>query len=130
MKEKRKLPDEEKITGFFDSNTTIKGELTFRGSFRIDGFFEGKITSEATLIIGDEGRVKADIDVGTCIIRGEMIGTVKARERMEIHDKGKVTGTIITPRLMVEEGAFLEARCLTGEAANFSPEASLNQKIE
>lgn len=128
MKEKRKLPDEEKITGFFDSNTTMKGELSFRGSFRIDGYFEGKINSEAVLIIGDEAKVKAEIEVGICVIRGEMQGTVKAKEKIEIHDKGRVTGILITPRLMVEEGAFLEARCFTGEAANFKNELSLEQK--
>ncbi len=128
MKEKRKWPDEEKITGFFDSNTTMKGELSFRGSFRIDGYFEGKIASEAVLIIGDEGKVKADVDVGICIIRGEMQGTVRAKEKIEVHDKGRVTGTLITPRLMVEEGAFLEARCFTGEAANFKDELCLDQK--
>lgn len=122
MKEKKKLPDEDKITGFFDSNTVIKGELSFRGFFRIDGYFEGKISSEAVLIIGDEGKVKADIEVGTCIIRGELEGTLKAKEKIEIHDKGKVTGTIITPRLMVEEGALLQAHCLTGEAADFNAE--------
>ncbi len=122
MKEKKKLPDDGKIAGFFDSHTEIKGELTFRGSFRIDGYFEGKIFSETTLIIGDEGKIKAEVDVGTCIVRGEMRGTLKAREKIEIHERGRVIGTIITPRLQVEEGAFLEARCLAGEGVNFQIE--------
>lgn len=125
MKEKKRLPEEEKITGFFDSNTTIKGDLTFRGAFRVDGVFEGKIASEATLIIGDEGKVKAEVEVGTCIIRGEFHGTIKAREKIEIHDKGKAVGTIITPRLYVEEGAFLEAKCLAGEGVSSLNEAAL-----
>jgi cytoskeletal protein CcmA (bactofilin family) len=124
MKEKRKVMDEEKITGFFDSNTVIKGELSFRGAFRIDGHFEGKIFSEATLIIGDEGKVKADVEVANCIVRGELQGTLKAKEKIEIHDKGKVVGTLITPRLIVEEGAFLEARCLAGEGISSQAEGA------
>jgi hypothetical protein len=34
MKERKREFEEDKITGFFDKDTEIKGELSFKGSFR------------------------------------------------------------------------------------------------
>lgn len=113
MKEKRKDIDETKITGFYDKETEFKGDLRFKGSFRIDGRFKGKIDSESILIIGDNGRVDADVKVGYVIISGEIKGNIQAREKVEIHSSGRVIGTIVTPKLIVEEGAYLEANCQT-----------------
>jgi len=118
---KKKEVDENKITGYFDKDTEIKGEMVFRGSFRIDGHFKGTIESDSVLIIGDQGKVEADIKVGYCIINGEVKGTVKGTERVDIHGHGRVIGSVITPKLSVEEGAFLDANCQSGEQAALTP---------
>ena len=113
MKEKRREIDENKITGFFDKDTEIKGELNFKGSFRLDGNFKGKIDSESTLIIGENGKVDADIKAGHIIILGEIKGNVQAKEKVEIDSTGRVIGTITTPKLVIKEGAYIEANCQT-----------------
>ena len=113
MKDKKKEINEDKITGFFDKDTIIKGDLTFKGSFRIDGRFKGKIDSDSLLIIGEKGKVEADVKIGYIIINGEINGTIQAKDKVEINSQGRVTGTIITPKLIVEEGAYLEVNCQT-----------------
>ncbi len=113
MKERKREFEEDKITGFFDKDTEIKGELSFKGSFRIDGYFKGKVDSDSMLIIGDSGKVDADIKIGYMVIDGEVKGNIQASERVEIHSNGRVIGTITTPKLVVEEGAYLEATCQT-----------------
>jgi cytoskeletal protein CcmA (bactofilin family) len=115
MKDKPKETNDGKITGFFDKDTEFKGELSFKGSFRIDGNFKGTILSDSTLIIGDKGKVEADVKVGYILINGEIRGTIQATEKVEIHSQGRVFGTIISPKLVVEEGAYLEAACQTAE---------------
>lgn len=118
MKEKekiREIVDEHRLAGLIDQGTELKGELNFKGSFRIEGYFQGKIFSDSMLIVGEKGRVEADVRVGQLIINGEIRGNLQAKERVEIHNKGKVFGTIITPRLVVEEGAYLEASCQTSD---------------
>ena len=115
MKEKKREIDETKITGFFDKNTKIDGELEFKGSFRIDGYFKGKINSESILIIGENGKVEADIEIGNIIINGETKGNIHAKEKVEIHASGRVFGNIISPKLSIEEGAYLEANCQTSD---------------
>jgi len=113
MKEKKKEINEDKITGFFDKDTIIKGDLSFKGSFRIDGHFKGKIDSDSLLIIGEKGKVEADVKIGYIIINGEINGTIQAKDKVEINSQGRVIGTIITPKLIVEEGAYLEVNCQT-----------------
>jgi len=121
MKEKKQTLEETKITGFFDKNTKFTGDLEYRGSFRIDGRFKGKINSESSLIVGNNGKVEADVMIGSASISGEVKGTIQAKEKVEIHSSGKVFGSIITPKLIVEEGAFLEANCQTTDKIPQTP---------
>jgi cytoskeletal protein CcmA (bactofilin family) len=113
MKEKKREMEESKITGFFDKDTEIKGDLHFKGTFRVDGHFKGKVDSESILIIGDSGKVEADIKIGHLIVNGEIKGNIHASEKVEVNANGRVFGTIVSPKLVVEEGAYLEANCQT-----------------
>jgi len=114
-KERRREYDEQKITGFFDKDTEFKGDLSFKGSFRIDGYFKGTIVSDSMLVIGEQGKVEAEVRAGYVVINGEIKGTIRAEDKVEIHSRGRVFGAIITPKLIVEEGAYLEANCQAGE---------------
>lgn len=105
--------NESKLTGFFDDGTEIEGELKFKGSFRIDGYFKGKVQSEDMLIIGEQGRVEADVHVGFAVVNGEFHGEIKCDDKVEIHDRGRVYGTVMAPRLLISENAHLEATCET-----------------
>jgi len=123
--------DENKLTGFFDKDTEIKGDLSFEGSFRIDGRFIGKIDSESVLIVGDNGKVEADIKIGTIIISGEVKGTIQAKEKVEINASGRIIGTIITPKLAVEEGAYLEATCqITNQVSQPETEGKVEEVLQ
>ncbi|MCJ7579424.1 MAG: polymer-forming cytoskeletal protein [Candidatus Aminicenantes bacterium] len=113
MKEKDTHIESGKITGFFDKNTEIEGTLKFNGSFQIDGHFIGKIESNAVLVIGINGKVESEINIGVIIVNGEVKGNIRAKERVEIRSGGRVLGTITTPSLIVKEGAHLEAQCHT-----------------
>jgi cytoskeletal protein CcmA (bactofilin family) len=110
---KDKKIDEHKITGYFDDGSEFDGTLKFRGSFRIDGFFKGRIESDSMLIIGDKGKVEAEIVVNHVVISGECRGNIKAAECVEINSLARVYGTVTTPKLIVEEGAYLQASCQT-----------------
>jgi cytoskeletal protein CcmA (bactofilin family) len=120
-KDKKRESDEHRITGFFDKDTEFRGELTFKGSFRIDGRFKGSIVSDSMLVIGEQGVVEADVKVAYLVINGEIRGTMQAADKVEVHARARVFGTIITPKLVVEEGALIEAKCQTGEIPGSPP---------
>jgi len=100
-----------KVNGFIDRDTEMTGDIKFKDSFRIDGIFKGKIQSGNTLIIGEGGQIEADVDVANISVNGVVKGTLKASEKIEIYSLGRVTGEIITPKLIVEEGAFFQGSC-------------------
>ena len=112
MKDNKKI-DENKLSGFLDEGAELDGAMKFCGSFRIDGSFKGKIDADAVLIIGPKGKIEAEINVSHVIINGSFTGNIKAAEKVEINREGRVVGTILTPKLIVEEGAVLDAQCQT-----------------
>lgn len=56
--------------------TTIKGTLVSSGGLRIDGEFEGDITAEGKLVIGEKGFVKGNIICNDGEIEGKINGTL------------------------------------------------------
>ena len=72
------------VTGVLDKGSEFDGILSFEGAFRIGGVFRGKIFTDDILIIGEGASVDAEIEVGTLVLSGELKGSVKARERVEI----------------------------------------------
>lgn len=100
-----------KISGFIDRETEIIGDIKFKENFRIDGVFKGKILSGGGLIIGETGEVEADIEVISIAVNGRVKGSIKAKERIEIFAKGRVIGSVVSPKLVIEDGAFFQGSC-------------------
>jgi cytoskeletal protein CcmA (bactofilin family) len=96
------------VTGIIDQGCEFEGKLCFQGTVRIGGTFRGEIYTPDTLIIGEGARVYGTIEAGTVIINGEVNGTVKARNRVEIHHPAIFRGDILTPSLSVDEGVIFE----------------------
>jgi cytoskeletal protein CcmA (bactofilin family) len=107
----------EDLNGFMDEGTEFLGELRFRDTFRVDGHVKGKIISDNTLIVGESGRVEADIDCGMVSIRGTVSGRICGRQRVELLAGAKVQGSLVSPRLVIEEGAFFQGDCDMGATA-------------
>ncbi len=101
----------DELNGFIDQGTEFQGELRFRDIFRIDGRLKGKVLSENTLIVGEAGEVEADIDCGVVSIRGQVTGRVQGRQRVELLAGSRVRATLVSPRLVIEEGALFEGHC-------------------
>ena len=61
---------ESSIKAYIGEDTVFKGVLSFEGTVRIDGKFEGQVNTNDTLIIGETGDIVADIEAGTVICKG------------------------------------------------------------
>lgn len=102
------------VKAFLGEGTEFKGVLSFEGTVRIDGSLEGEILGEDLLIVGEPAVVKAEIDVGTAVVSGNVIGNIRARHRVELLAPSSVTGTIHTPALVVAAGATFNGSCEMG----------------
>ncbi|MCX8119044.1 MAG: polymer-forming cytoskeletal protein [Desulfobacterota bacterium] len=101
----------DEISAFLGKETFFEGKMTFRGIFRLDGRFEGEIFDSGTLIVGETAMVRGKIAVHTIVINGQVEGELHAIERAEIHATGKFTGSLFTPKLIIQEGGLLNGHC-------------------
>ena len=104
----------EGLNGFMDEGTELQGELRFRDTFRVDGRVKGRIVSDHTLIVGESAHVEADIDCGVVSIRGAVSGRVQGRQKIELLAGSRVQATLVSPCLVIEEGAFFQGECDMG----------------
>ena len=108
------------FNAILDRGSEFEGKLTFEGTVRIDGKFKGEIVSDATLVVGESGKVDADVNIGSISISGEVNGNIKAQKRVEIHAPATVRGNIETPVIIIEEGVFFEGQCQMTKGADMN----------
>ena len=107
---KRKKGDS--INTFLGPEAAIEGKIEFLGTIRIDGKVKGKICSNGgTVIIGEKAVVDAEIIVDKAIIMGEINGSIKANNRIEIYPAGRVVGDIQANVILIEAGAVFNGKC-------------------
>jgi hypothetical protein len=65
--------------------------------------------------------VEAEIDCGVVSIRGRVSGQVHGRQRIELLAGCRVEATLVTPKLVIEDGAFFHGDCRMGEPPEAAP---------
>ena len=96
------------IKAYLGSDALFTGTLSFEGTVRIDGKFEGQVNTNDTLVIGETGHMKAEIKVGTLVCKGRLNGGVVASKKVEMHPASKIKGDIQTPALSIALGALID----------------------
>ena len=102
------------VNAFLGKSTKFNGTLIFDGLVRIDGEFEGDVKSSDTFVVAESGKVKANIEAGTVKISGVFEGNIVAKNKVELYKPARVTGTIKTPSLIVEDGVIFNGSCEMG----------------
>ncbi|MDH5571454.1 MAG: polymer-forming cytoskeletal protein [Gammaproteobacteria bacterium] len=84
----------------------FKGELTGEEGLIIDGSIEGTINLKGnSLIVGENGRILADVFANTIKVDGYLKGELHGVEKVHISRNGEVKGNIFSPRVIIEDGA-------------------------
>jgi cytoskeletal protein CcmA (bactofilin family) len=121
--------DDAEIKAYMGEDTVFNGSLTFDGTVRIDGKFEGQVITEDTLIVGETGHLIAEISAGTVVCMGRVEGTVMASKKVEIHSTSKVVGHVKSPALYIELGGVLDGTCdMTGKESKIIPLVKTEEK--
>lgn len=105
------------ISGLLEKGCEFEGKLTFEGTVRINGKFSGEIFSDGTLVVGEGASIDGKVDVGNIIVHGEVKGTIKAHDRIEMHTPATVEGDIMAQTLVIDEGVIFEGSCSMGKKA-------------
>lgn len=118
------------LNAFIDQGSEFSGRLRFSDTVRIDGKFDGEISSENTLIVGEAGKIKATIQSNTVIISGEVEGDIIAPRQVVIHKEARVTGDIQTASLAVEEGAQINGQINMSDTPGTAREGRSSKRRE
>lgn len=102
------------VVAFFGVGVECIGEIWYEGNVQIDGRLEGTVHTKGTLVIGDRAVVKAKIEAGTVICKGNIQGEVVAKESIKLLSPGLIDGTMSAPRLSVETGGVFNGRMSMG----------------
>ena len=96
---------------------TIRGDVTGDEDLYIQGRIEGTVDlKQHNVTVGPEGRVKANLKGRMVTIEGEVDGDVRGQEQVALRSDSKVTGDIVAPRVVLEDGAtFLGSIDMSGK---------------
>jgi len=122
-------PDERKSeeTTIISAGVKIEGKVRSNGNIRVEGEIQGDITSQGSLIIGGNGEVNGQLNADVISIGGNVTGTIKAKNRLTIEEKGNLKGDIFTKTLVIKEGAQFDGKCKMGESFNTDTSEAVKQ---
>ena len=88
------------------ASVLIKGEVSGKEDLVIQGSVEGSINlKDHAVSIGEQGRIQANIFAKSITVKGELNGDMHGTERVTVSRSGKVKGNILSPRVVLEDGA-------------------------
>lgn len=106
-----KFAELESSINTISKGTTIKGNVSAAGDFRLDGRLEGDITLNGKLVVGESGYVKGNVVCQNANIIGVVEGNISVKELLSLNSTAKVKGDILINRLSIEPGATFSGTC-------------------
>jgi cytoskeletal protein CcmA (bactofilin family) len=102
---------------------SIRGEIVGRQDLVIDGELQGSIRLEgARVTVGTNGRLKADVAATEIIVEGQVNGNLTAHSRVLLRRTARVYGSVLAPRLAIEEGAVFNGEVEMAQPGEASSE--------
>lgn len=89
------------------SNTQVEGDINSDEDLTVEGRVSGIITcKQHTVTLGANGYIKGDVYAHTLHLSGEVKGNLVVLHRATIHKGAQVSGTIVAPCLVLEDGSI------------------------
>lgn len=91
------------------SDTTLLGELRCQTDIRIDGTFDGVLEIEGSVLVGETGKINADIYAKNVVVAGAVRGNISGK-KVQLLRTARVWGNISASAITTEEGAFIDGK--------------------
>lgn len=101
------------------------GQIKVEGDIQIDGFIEGRIDVQGTLVVSESGRIKGEVFSNKLVINGMVEGECTA-SNIEVLAKGRLNGKVACHELCIEPGGKF-----IGENSEMAPSevTSIKEKV-
>jgi len=113
------------IKAMIGAKVKISGDIESSEDLLIEGEVNGTINlKDNELVVGNSGRLQADISAKTVRIEGEVQGDITGTERVIICASGNVQGNLTAPRVILEDGGRFKGSIDMGTAVKTNAAAS------
>lgn len=109
-------PKKDSFDTIIAEQTQLEGEIITPGDIYIGGVISGQIKAK-NIQLGPSAKIEANVEAENIVINGEVKGAIKAKEKLEITETGKMMGDIDIKILSIASGAVFDGQC------NMAPEA-------
>lgn len=93
-------------------SSEFNGNMSSHGILRVDGSFEGELTVEGSIIVGESGKIKGNIKADRMTVAGRVEGIVQCSGALDLTPSGKLYGDIEVKAVTIQEGATFEGKCI------------------
>ncbi len=113
----------DKFETIIGANTNFNGHLKCDGSVRIDGVCEGGvIETVGNVVVSANAMVAADIMARNVSVSGAVTGKIKASDRLEILNTGRVWGDAEVGSFLLDEDGFFRGQLVMKEEPQMPPQ--------
>ena len=91
--------------------TTIVGDLTSKGAFRIDGTIKGTLKTSGKIVVGKSGIINGTLEGDNADFEGKFSGKLKLSGTLSLKSSAHIEGEVEVGKLAVEPGATFNAVC-------------------
>jgi len=105
------------------SDVEIKGKVKFSNDLVVDGLIEGEIISDGSLTVGENARIKAEINTRSVVIYGKVHGNINVTDRVDIRANAELVGDIKAGTLSIEAGAIFVGKSTVGAPSSLPASA-------
>jgi cytoskeletal protein CcmA (bactofilin family) len=93
------------------SGTTIKGDVSASGDFRIDGTLIGSIKCKGKIVVGETGTIEGEIECQNADLSGTIKAKINVEELLALKASAKFNGEVVTNKISIEPGAKFSGSC-------------------
>ncbi len=108
---KKNVTENAKLPNYIGISTKIKGEINSQEDFRIDGQFEGNLTTTGKIVLGSKGVLDGNIKCANAEILGKVSGDLVVENLLSLKSTAKIDGNVVIGKLAIEAGAGFNATC-------------------
>ena len=99
------------VGSFCGKGVYLEGTLRVEGAIHFDGNIDGKLEVSNTLIVGENGQIKAEVNARNLLNKGEIIGNLHISHESNLQKDSIVKGDINTAHLIIDDGAHFDGNC-------------------
>jgi len=108
--------------------TRIEGEVFSNGDIRVDGIVDGYLNTKAKVVVGPKGMIKGELICESADVTGKIDGKLSVKNELYLKSSAHITGELVTNKLVVESGAFINGNCIVGAQKNNITSSNKNQQ--